>query len=115
MLVLISTVKFLEIGTLKSGHKRTIPIFLRKNLGIWVISLKFPTGVRKKKNFFLPEDKLKPSNYLLLKEDDVRKTGRFPKQQQKTKMDFFNRRADGGTVSTMWLRCRMAFHCKNDL
>jgi hypothetical protein len=66
-------------------------------------------------SFYLPQDKLKSSNYLLLKEDDSRKTGRFPKQQAKVLTDFWKRRAGGSGVSTMWLRCRMTFHCRNDL
>ena len=72
-------------------------------------------GKQEKQLFILPQDKLKSSYYLLLKKDDVRKTGRFPKQQEKVLVDFWKRCADGYGVSTRWLRSRMAFHCRGDL
>ena len=46
----------------------------------------------------LSQDKIKSSNYLLFKEDDVRKTGKFPLR-----------------VLTLWLRARMNFDCRSDL
>ena len=40
--------------------------------------------------------------YNLLTPDDIRKTGLFPKQQEKVETDIHERRKDGRAVSTNW-------------
>ena len=62
----------------------------------------------------LPIQDRRSKNYLLQKEDDTRKTGLFPKQQEKLKDDFAERRARGEAVSTVWLRMHMKFICNRD-
>ena len=54
------------------------------------------------------------ANYLLTKQDDVRITGLFPKQQIKVRDDIFKRRKKGYAVSTIWARDRMTYHCQRD-
>ena len=62
----------------------------------------------------LPVIKQKTSNYLLLKEDDIRKTGLFSKQQKKVEDEIHSKRQKGDSVSTLWVRARMKFHCNKD-
>ena len=52
----------------------------------------------------LPVIERKTSNYLLLKEDDIRNTGLFLKQQKKVKDDILEKRKNGEPVSTKWAR-----------
>ena len=50
----------------------------------------------------------------MTKQDDVRITGLFPKQQKKVRDDIFKRRKKGYAVSTTWARARMTYHCQRD-
>jgi len=59
------------------------------------------------------KDQLK-KNYFIQKEDDYRKIGKFPKQQEKTLDDILDRRFEGKAVSTKWIRLPMKMHCEKD-
>ncbi len=62
----------------------------------------------------LTEEKLRSTTYQIQKEDDVRKTGKFPAQQGKTYNAILRRRYAGKPVSTNWIRDKMSEYCDSE-
>ena len=55
-----------------------------------------------------------PTIAVLGQRKNNRKVGKFYEKQQKTLKDLFNRRFEGKTVSTNWIKVRMRYHCNTD-